>query len=98
MSELPTGASDARSSQAVAASRDARTRPACTGTALETFERQVLVFPLLVVVLACASCLFGGRCAAWQWWTAVATVIAVPFVRKDRRGAAVGATESMSTL
>ena len=80
MSELPTGASDARSSQTVAASRPARPRAACTGTALEIFARQVLVFPLLVVLLACASFLFGGTCAAWQWWTTVAAVVAVPFV------------------
>ena len=44
------------------------------------FSRQVLVFPLLVVLLACASFLFGGHCAAWQWWTTVAAVVAVPFV------------------
>ena len=80
MSVPQTGASDAQSLQAVSALRDARPRPACTGTALETFERQVLVFPLLVVVLACASFLFGGTCAAWQWWTTVAAVVAVPFV------------------
>ncbi len=53
-------------------------------SALETFERQVLVFPLLVVVLANVSFLFGGRCAAWQWWTAVAAVVAAPFVRRGR--------------
>ena len=57
----------------------AKPRPARTGTALETFERQVLFFPLVVVVLACASFLFGGRCAAWQWWTAIAAVVASPF-------------------
>ena len=62
-----------------------------TRNALETFERQVLVFPLLVVVLVCVSFLFGGTCAAWQWWTAVAAVVAGPFVRKDRRRAALGA-------
>lgn len=43
------------------------------------FERQVLVFPLLVVMLACVSFLFGGKCAAWQWWTGVAIVVTVPF-------------------
>ena len=59
--------------------------------ALALFERQILVFPLLVVLLACTSFLFGGRCAAWQWWTAVAAVIAAPFVRKDRWRAALGA-------
>ena len=48
MSVPQTGASDAQSLQAAAASRDARPRPACTGTALATFERQVLVFPLFV--------------------------------------------------
>ena len=55
---------------------------------LETFERQVLVFPLLVVLLACTSFLFDGRCAAWQWWTAGATVVLVPFSRRGHwRGA-----------
>jgi hypothetical protein len=62
------------------------------------FERQVLVFPLLVVVLACASFLFGGRCAAWQWWTAVAAVVLMPFVRKDRRRAALGAAGLFALL
>lgn len=98
MSELPTGASDARSSQAVLASRDARPRPACTGTALGMFERQVLVFPLLVVVLACASFLFGGTCAAWQWWTAVAAVTLVPFARRDQWRSALGAAGLFALL
>ena len=62
------------------------------------FERQVLVFPLLVVVLACASFLFGGRCAAWQWWTAVIAVVAAPFVRKGRRRAALGAAGLFALL
>ena len=62
------------------------------------FERQVLVFTLLVVVLACASFLFGGRCAAWQWWTAVAAVVTAPFVRKDRRRAALGAAGLFALL
>lgn len=66
--------------------------------ALETFERQVLVFPLLVVLLACGSFLFGGRCAAWQWWIAVATVVLVPFVRKDRWRAALGAAGLFTLL
>ncbi len=89
---------DAQSSQTGRglASREAAT--ACDGTALETFERQVLVFPLLVVVLACASFLFGGTCAAWQWWTAVAAVVLVPFVRKDRRRAALGAAGLFALL
>ncbi len=90
--------SDAQSSQAIAASREARPRPACAGTALERFERQVLVFPLLVVVLACASFLFGGTCAAWQWWTAVAAVVAAPFVRKDSWRSALGAAGLFALL
>lgn len=66
--------------------------------ALKTFEWQVLVFPLLVVLLACASFLFGGRCAAWQWWTAVAAVVAVPFARKERIRAALGSAGLFSVL
>ena len=66
--------------------------------AFALFERQVLVFPLLVVLLACVSFLFGGRCAAWQWWTAVAAVVLVPFVRKDRRRAALGAAGLFALL
>ena len=62
------------------------------------FERQVLVFPLLVVVLACASFLFGGRCAAWPWWIAVAAVVAAPFVQKDRRRSALGAAGLFALL
>lgn len=50
---------------------------------LAIFGYQVLVFPLLVVVLACTSFLFGGRCAAWQWWTAVAAVVGTPFLKKN---------------
>ena len=66
--------------------------------ALGTFERQVLIFPLLVVVLACASFLFGGTCAAWLWWMAVAAVVAAPFVRKDRRRAALEAAGLFALL
>lgn len=51
---------------------------------LYVFGDQVLVFPLLVVVLACTAFLFGGRCAAWQWWTAVAAVVVLPFLKKCR--------------
>lgn len=52
--------------------------------AFRIFERQVLVFPLLVVLLTCVSFLFGGRCAAWQWCASVAIVAGVPFVGKSR--------------
>lgn len=62
------------------------------------FARQVLVFPLLVVVLACASFLFGGTCAAWQWWTAVAAVVAAPFVRRDLWRAALGSAGLFALL
>ena len=59
--------------------------------ALQVFERQVLVFPLLVVCLACTSFLFGGRCAAWQWWAAVGAVVGVPFLKKGGWRKALGA-------
>ena len=72
--------------------------PGLVRDAFETFERQVLVFPLLVVLLACASFLFGGRCAAWQWWTAVAAVVAAPFARRERWRAALGATALFALL
>lgn len=66
--------------------------------ALALFERQVLVFPLLVVLLACTSFLFGGRCAAWQWWTAVAAVVLVPFARRERWRVAWGAAGLFALL
>ena len=44
--------------------------------------RQLLVFPVLVVVLAFASFAFGGHCAAWQWWLAAAIAIAAGFWRR----------------
>ena len=62
------------------------------------FARQVLVFPFLVVLLACSSFLFGGRCASWQWWTAVAAVVAASFVRRDQRRAALQATGLFALL
>lgn len=65
---------------------------------LAVFERQVLVFPLLVVILACASFLFDGGCAAWQWWTAVVAVVAAPFVRKNRWRASLGAAGLFALL
>lgn len=61
------------------------------GSGLAVFERQVLVFPLLVVFLACASFLFGGHCAAWQWWAAVGAVVGGPFWKKGKWKAALGA-------
>lgn len=50
---------------------------------LRIFERQVLVFPLLVVLLACMSFLWGGKCSAWQWWTAAGLVAGLPFLAKN---------------
>ncbi len=71
--------------------RDDTRQKSIRESALETFERQVLVFPLLVVLLSCTSLLFGGRCAAWQWWTAVAAMVLVPFVRRGRWREAIAA-------
>ena len=72
--------------------------PGSTTMSIAIFARQVLVFPLLVVLFACASFLFGGRCAAWQWWTAVAAVVAAPFTRRERWRAALGATALFALL
>ena len=41
--------------------------------------RQVLVFPVIVVLMASVTFLFGGHCSAWQWWGAVLAVMALPF-------------------
>ncbi len=47
--------------------------------------RQLLVFPVLVVVLAFASFAVGGHCAAWQWWLAAALAIAAGFWGRTAR-------------
>ena len=75
-------------------------RPATPFGATTTaiFERQVLVFPLLVVILACMSFLFGGRCAAWQWWLAVTAVVLVPFFQRDQRRPALWAAGLFALL
>ena len=36
--------------------------------ALGVLERELLVFPLAVVLLATAAFWFGGKCAPWQTW------------------------------
>ncbi len=48
-------------------------------------SRLLLVFPIAVVVLAFASFLFGGHCAAWQWWAAAAVAISAGFCRRPAR-------------
>ena len=66
---------------------------------LSWFERQLLAFPLLVVLTACVTFFFGGRCAAWQWWTSVGIVLATPFVaRADRRAGLVSGGLFLVTL
>lgn len=35
---------------------------------LGVLERELLVFPLAVVLLATATFWFGGTCASWQTW------------------------------
>lgn len=50
---------------------------------------QILVFPMAVVLLVSLTLLFGGRCALWQWWGAVAVVLAFPFWRNDWKRAAL---------
>ena len=89
----------AKSSSTLLTSRDRSELADPPGSAsVAIFARQVLVFPLLVVILACASFLFGGTCAAWQWWMAVAAVVLVPFIRHDRLRAALGAAGLFALL
>ena len=47
--------------------------------------RLFLVFPISVVLLAFAAFVFGGRCAAWQWWLAAAVAVASGFWRRPAR-------------
>ena len=65
---------------------------------LRIFERQVLVFPLLVVILACTSFLFGGQCATWQWLAAAVVVVGAPFLKHDNGRAALGAAGMFAGL
>lgn len=51
-------------------------------------------FPVGVTVLCAATFLFGGRCAAWQWWSVLAFALGVEMVRRRntwRQGLAAGA-------
>lgn len=69
-------------------------RRASVAGAVALLEEQALVFPVAVTVLASATLLLGGRCAAWQWWGALGGVcLAAFFVRRGtvrRRLAGVG--------
>ncbi|MBP5732957.1 MAG: hypothetical protein J6W66_03900 [Lachnospiraceae bacterium] len=47
--------------------------------------RHLLVFPVLAVVLAFVSFVFGGHCAAWQWWIAVMLTVASGFWRSSAK-------------
>lgn len=51
--------------------------------------QQVLVFPVLVTVLVALAFVFGGACAAWQWWGAFWGVMAYPFFWYQRKEALV---------
>ena len=48
------------------------------------FRQQLLAFPVLVTVLVATTFLFGGRCAAWQWWAGFALTVAFGFVSQGR--------------
>ena len=41
---------------------------------------QLLLLPVFVTLLAAAALAFGGHCSLWQWWMAVALVMALPFL------------------
>lgn len=65
---------------------------------LRVFERQVLLFPLLVAALAIVALIFGGRCETWQWWTAVAAVVGTPFLKRGGWRTALGAAGMFAAL
>ena len=46
-------------------------------------DRQILLFPVVAVVLVALTFLCGGRCSAWQWWTAIVVVGMLPFCRRE---------------
>lgn len=58
--------------------RGAERCPAWLADALEL----VAWFPVGVTVLCAATFLFGGRCAAWQWWSALAVAVGVEMFRR----------------
>lgn len=66
--------------------------------AVGIFARQVLVFPLLATALAIVALVFGGRCAAWQWWGAVAAVVGAPLLKRERWRTALGAAGMFAVL
>lgn len=47
---------------------------------VETAYVQYALFPVLVSVLTAIAWLFGGACAAWQWWAAVLLVMPIGFL------------------
>lgn len=67
---------------------------------LAGLEAPLLVFPVAVIALVAATYLFpGGRCGAWQWWTAVAGTAAWAFLRApDRRRGAASAGAFLAAL
>lgn len=52
--------------------------------------RQLLVFPVAVVLLAFLAFAFGGHCASWQWWAAVGIAVVAGFWRRSARDGARG--------
>ncbi len=51
--------------------------------ALRTFERQVLLFPLLVVLLTSIVFILGGHITAWLWWLPVLGTLGLPFLNRS---------------
>ena len=65
---------------------------------LNIFQRQLLLFPLIVVVFTSTSFLFGGKCSAWQWWISTAVVLLIPFANQKRLYPTLGATSLFALL
>ncbi len=51
--------------------------------ALRTFERQVLLFPLFVVLLTSIVFILGGHITAWLWWLPVLGTLGLPFLNRS---------------
>ncbi len=54
------------------------------------FEKKVLLFPVLVVLLATATFLVGGTLHAWNWWVPFTAVALVGGWRRHRREQLLG--------
>ena len=63
------------------------------------WERELLLFPVIVTVLTGLSFLFGGVCGAWQWWSCVVGVMVGGLLwGRDRQTGVIAAILFVLTL